>query len=109
MERRCEKCQVCVGDAGWLVTLSRPATGAGRGEHGDGLGDGYEWCLSCALSTMTDDGLLDAPADPAELVREIQRHVTAIENLNGLLAQYVGKTFPNGMELRFVAYPNKVN
>ena len=55
MERVCENCEAKIGDSSWLVTLSRPETGAGRGEDGDGLGDRYEWCLDCALTVLTED------------------------------------------------------
>ena len=55
MERICENCLAAVDDAAWLVMLSRPETGAGRGEDGDGLGNEYKWCIHCAIEILTDE------------------------------------------------------
>lgn len=69
MERKCSECDRVCKDSEWHVTCS------------NGQGRWTQWCVSCAISILTDDGMLDAPKTPAETVREMQRHSKALTAL----------------------------
>lgn len=77
MERKCGECGCAVRKGAWHVVCS------------NGEGRWCSWCVSCAVSILTDDGMLDAPKSPAETLREMHRHSKA---LTGLAAHFLALT-----------------
>ena len=69
MERKCTECGAVTRRGEWHVVCS------------NGQGRWCDWCVSCAMSMLTDNGMLDAPQSPAETLREMRRHSKALTNL----------------------------